>query len=285
MLRQFRWLAVVAILLSSSVAFAQRPGGGQGGFGGGFGGFGGGFGGGMNSPYRLVTIAEVQTELNLTDEQVGDLKALGEKVAEELRSGAGNRESFQALQDLPREDREKKVAEMMAKAEETRKKVMGKYQPDLDKILEAGQRDRLKQIQIQAEGSRAYQNADVVAALKISKEQQDKLDAIGKEFGEKARELFPRGGAGGGGGERPNFEEMQKKMTELNAARDKQLAEVLTADQKAAFEKLKGKTFEHLDKLRPNFGGGRGGPGQGGGANPGGRPQRRPQGGDKKSDN
>ncbi|TXT17035.1 MAG: putative secreted protein, partial [Planctomycetota bacterium] len=131
------------------------------------------------------------------------------------------------------------MTELLAKAEASRKKVTEKFQPDLDKILEVAQRDRLKQIQIQADGSRAYQNADVVAALKISKEQQDKLAAISKEFGDKARELFPRGGAGGG--ERTNFEEMQKKMTELNAARDKQLAEVLTADQKSAFEKLKGK--------------------------------------------
>lgn len=269
MLRQCRWVAVAALLLSCSVAFAQRPGGGQGGFG-------GGFGGGMNSPFMLVAIAEVQKELNLTDEQVGDLKTLGDELREEMRplfaGGFGGRDQSEEERAKQRE----KMAESM-------KKVNDKFQPKLDKILEAGQRDRLKQIQLQAAGAQAYQNADVVVALKISKEQQDKLAAISKEFGDKTRELFPRGGAGGGGGERPNFEEMQKKMTELNAARDKQLAEVLTADQKSAFEKLKGKPFADLDKLRPSFGGGRGGPGQGG-ANPGGRPQRRPQEGDKKSD-
>ncbi|RLT09954.1 MAG: hypothetical protein DWI21_05210, partial [Planctomycetota bacterium] len=228
MLRQCRWVAVAAVLLSGSMVSAQqRPGGGQGGFG-------GGFGGGTNSPFTLVRNEAVQKELNLSDEQVGDLKTLGDKVSEETRSAGGGREAFQGLQDLPREERDKKMAELLAKGEEARKKVSEKFQPDLDKILEAAQRDRLKQIQIQADGSRAYQNAEVVAALKISKEQQDKLAAISKEFGDKTRELFPRGGAGGGGGERPNFEEMQKKMTELNAARDKQLTEVLTADQKSA---------------------------------------------------
>ena len=278
MLRQCRWVAVAAVLLSGSMVSAQqRPGGGQGGFG-------GGFGGGTNSPFTLVRNEAVQKELNLSDEQVGDLKTLGDKVSEETRSAGGGREAFQGLQDLPREERDKKMAELLAKGEEARKKVSEKFQPDLDKILEAAQRDRLKQIQIQADGSRAYQNAEVVAALKISKEQQDKLAAISKEFGDKTRELFPRGGAGGGGGERPNFEEMQKKMTELNAARDKQLTEVLTADQKSAFEKLKGKTFD-VALLRPNFGGGRGGAGAvAGGANPGGRPQRRPSQGDKKAD-
>ena len=272
MLRQCRWVAVAALLLSCSVAFAQqRPGGG---------GFGGGFGGGMNSPFMLVAIAEVQKELNLTDEQVGDLKTLGDELREEMRplfaGGFGGRDQSEEERAKQRE----KMAESM-------KKVNDKFQPKLDKILEAAQRDRLKQIQIQADGSRAYQNADVVDALKISKEQQDKLAAISKEFGDKQRELFTRGGQGGGA--RPSPEEIekgQKQRQELSDARDKQLAEVLTADQKSAFEKLKGKPFADLDKLRQGFGGGRGAPGGGGigGANPGGRPQRRPQQGDKKSD-
>ena len=194
MLRQCRWVAVAAVLLSGSMVSAQqRPGGGQRGFG-------GGFGGGTNSPFTLVRNEAVQKELNLSDEQVGDLKTLGDKVSEETRSAGGGREAFQGLQDLPREERDKKMAELLAKGEEARERVSEKFQPDLDKILEAAQRDRLKQIQIQADGSRAYQNAEVVAALKISKEQQDKLAAISKEFGDKTRELFPRGGAGGGDG-------------------------------------------------------------------------------------
>lgn len=166
---------------------------------------------------------------------------------------------------------------------ESIKKVNDKFQPKLDEILDGPQRDRLKQIQLQASGAQAYQNAEVVAALKITKDQQEKLAAITKDFEGKQRELLPRGGlGGGGGGERLNFEEIMKKMTEMNAARDKQLSEVLTADQKTQFEKMKGKAFD-VALLRPNFGGGRVGPGQGG-ANPNGRPQRRPQNGDKKAD-
>lgn len=230
----------------------------------------------MNSPFMLVANEAVQKELNLSDEQVGDVKTLGDQLRDEMRSafsgGFGGRDQSEEERAKQRE----KFAESM-------KKVNDKFKPKLDEILEAGQRERLKQIQIQAAGAQAYQDADVVAALKISKEQQDKLAAISKEAGEKQRELFPRGGIGGaGGGERPNFEEIRKKMDELNAARDKDLAGVLTDDQKSALEKLKGKPFD-LAQLRPAFGGGPGGPGQGG-ANPGGRPQRRPQSGDKKSD-
>lgn len=262
MLRQFRWLAVVAILLSSTVAFAQRPGGGQGGRPGGF---GGGFGGGMNSPFMLTANEAVQKELNLSDEQVGDLKTLGEQVREEMRSAGGGFQDFQGLRDLPEEERRKKFAEFQEKAAATAKKVNEKFQPKLDEILKADQRERLKQIQIQIAGSQVYQMAEVVAALKLSQDQQDKIAAINKEYGEKSRELFSGGGAGA------FSEENRKKGQELRDNRDTQLADVLNADQKSALEKLKGKPFADLDKLRPNFGGG--------------RPQRRPQGGDKKADN
>ncbi len=263
MLRRYRWVAVVAILMSASVAFAQqRPGG-----------FGGP-GGGGNSPFTLVANEAVQKELNLSDEQVGDVKTLGDKVREEMRSAFTGGFGGQDQSDEERAKAREKMTESI-------KKVNDKFQPKLDEILDAPQRDRLKQIQLQASGVQAYQNADVVAALKITKDQQAKLATITKNFEGKQRELFPRGGQGGGGGERPNIEEIIKKMTELNATCDKQLGEVLTADQKAELEKLKGKAFD-VALLRPSFGGGRGGPGQGG-ANPGGRPQRRPQDGDKKA--
>ena len=275
MLRLSRWVGAVAVLMSASVAFAQRPGGGQGGFGG----FGGG---GGSSPLTLAANEAVQKELNLSDEQVGDIKSLGEKVREEMQplfaGGFGGRDQSEEERTKARE----KMTDGM-------KKVNDKFQPKLNELLEPAQRDRLKQIQIQAAGAQAYQNAEVVAALKLSKEQQEKLAAVSKEFSDKQRELFPRGGFGGGGGaaggERPNFEEMQKKMTEMNAARDKQLAEVLTADQKAELEKLKGKTFD-VAQLRPRFGGpgGPGGGGGGGGANPAGRPRRQPAAEEKKDE-
>jgi hypothetical protein len=136
-----------------------------------------------------------------------------------------------------------------------------------------------------------YQDPDLIAALKITKEQQDKLTAIAKEYGDKQRDLFPRGGAGGG--ERPNFEELQKKMRELGESRDKALLEVLTPDQREQFAKLKGKPFD-VAQLRRGFGG-PGGPGGGfGGGRPGGAPQngtnpgrtqrRRPDSSEKKAD-
>lgn len=266
MLRLSRCFAVLAVVLSASLAFAQRPGG----FGGGFGGPGFGSGG----PLTLAANEAVQKELGLKEDQISKLKKLGEEVRDELRGAFGGRESFQALQDLPREERDKKMAEMREKSAAAMKKVTDSAKPKLAEILDATQRERLQQIAWQAAGSRAYQEADVVAALKISKEQQEKLAAVSKDFDEKTRALFRQGGGGG--------DETRTKMRELGESRDKALSEVLTADQREQFTKLKGTAFD-VAQLRGGFGGGRGAPGQGG-ANPGGRPQRKAADGDKKKD-
>jgi len=272
MLRLSRWVAVVAILLSASVAFAQRPAGGQPG-GGRPGGFGGGFGGpGAGGPLTLVNNEAVQKELGLKEEQVAKLKTLGEEVREEMRGafsgGFGGRDQSEEERAKARE----KMAEAM-------KKVNDKVKPKLAEILDASQRERLQQITWQSAGSRAYQEADIIAALKITKEQQEKLAAVTKEYGDKTRELFGQGGGGGGG-------DVRTKMTELGASRDKALSEVLTADQREQFTKLLGKKFDTA-QLRGGFGapggGGRPAPGAGG-ANPAGRPQRKTEGGDKKKD-
>ena len=283
MLRLSRWIAVVAILLSASVAFAQRPAGGQPG-GGRPGGFGGGcfcgFGGG--GPLTLVNMEPVQKELGLKEDQISKLKTLGEEVREARGTGGagGGREAFQALQDLPKEERDKKMAEMRDKAVEAAKKIDDKFKPKVAEILDASQRERLQQITWQNLRSQAYQDAGIIAALKITKEQQDKIAAVTKDYGDKTRELFGQGGGGGGGGG-----DARAKMTELGESRDKAISEVLTADQRDQFAKLMGKKFD-VDQLRGGFGGPGGGrPGQGaGGANPAGRPQRKTEGGDKKKD-
>ncbi len=244
MLRLSRWIAVVAILLSASVAFAQRPGGGR------PGGFGGGFGGG--GKLMLVNNEAVQKELALKEDQISKLKTLGESVREEMRSaftgGFGGRDQS--------EDERAKAREKMA---ESIKKMNDKYLPKLDEILDASQRERLQQITWQNARSQAYQDAGVIAALKITKEQQEKLAAVSKDFGEKQGELFRQGG-----------DEARAKGRDLSETRDKALSQVLTADQREQFTKLLGKKFD-TDQLRGGFGGPGGGrPGQGaGGANPG----------------
>jgi Spy/CpxP family protein refolding chaperone len=231
---------VVAGLLTCSlvgVANAQ-PGGGRGGPGGGFG--GGGFGGGRGGS-SLLSLADneaVQKELEVGDDAKAAVKKVNESYREELTKAI----------------------------EETTKSVNAKMTPQVKDALTADQYKRLQQIRVQAIRDAAFTDADVVKALGLKKEQQDKIADLGKEYGEKQRGLF----GGGGGGGRPDFTEMRAKMEELNKEKDAKINEVLTKDQQDKFKALKGKEFD-LASLQPRGFGGGGGPcGGGTGGRPGG---------------
>ena len=254
-------LAMVGVMATS--VFAQPPGGG---------GRGRGFGGGMGGPQSTVSLAAnaaVQKDLEATEDQAAKLKTLSDEARAEMSQGA---QDFAALRDLPAEERRAKMDELNAKRAETAKKVAEKFKPKLAEVLNAKQVERLDQIVLQASGAQAYADPAVVKALTLSKEQQDKMAAINKDFGDKTRELMPArgagGNAGGGGGGAGGGAEIFTKMRELGTARDKDLEAVLTADQKAQFAKMKGKEFDLAQLRGPGGpGGGRGGAG-GGGARP-----------------
>lgn len=251
-------LTTLAVLGAMATTALAQPGGAGGRGRGGFGGFGG--------PQSVVTLAQnaaVQKELAVTEDQIAKLKTLGEEARAEM-APAGGGTDFAALRDLPEEERRAKLAELGAKRAEAARKVVEKFKPKLAEVLDAKQVERLNQIALQAQGTGAYSDPEVVAGLKISKEQQEKFAAVLKEYGEKQREMFTRGGGGAAaGGEDP-----RAKFRELTAARDKELAAVLTADQTTKFEKMKGKEFD-VAALRGGFGG-RGGEGRPGGGRPGG---------------
>jgi len=284
-LRLARLMTVGLVLfLGASLVTAQEQGQGQrqrGQGGGGRGGFGGGFGGGrIGGVLSLITNEAVQKELAVDADTTAKLKKVSDEARAEATAGAGqfNREAFQGLSD---EERRAKFVEMQKKGEEDRAKIVAKYQPQLKEILSETQYQRLQQIYWQSNLNAALSDPEVVKTLDITKEQQDKIAAVGKEYDEKQRGLFGggRGGAGGAGGAGGgNFQEAMTKMQELNKEREAKVTDVLSAEQKEKFASLKGKPFD-VAQLRGGFGG----PGGGrGGRGAGGRPAGETE---KKSDN
>lgn len=119
----------------------------------------------------------------------------------------------------------------------------------------AAQKKRVEEIDIQMAGISALQREDVQKALGITDAQKEKMKSVRDGMQEKMRGLFgsfrrPRGGQGGNRGERPNFDEIRKKMTELRESNEKEVLAVLTPTQVATFERMKGKKID-LEKLRP----------------------------------
>lgn len=265
MMRPSSWVVAALIVLVSIPAMAQPRGGGRG--PGGFGGRGGFGGGAPTSALQLASNSAVQSELALTEEQVSKIQALNEEFREKAREAAGDR---RALRELPEDERRERMRQMIAERQEAMSKLNAEFQPKLAEVLDAVQTERLEQIRVQALGPQALQDETVVKALGLTQEQQAKIEAAHTEFGEKTAELRR-----GDGDARERFGQIR----ELSQARDQQINAVLTTEQQAKLEQIKGDEFDLAQLRRGRGRGGEGarpgqrGRGRGEGAGRG-RPQR-----------
>lgn len=241
---KFRLTSVLAVgmvmFLSASLALAQNEGRGRG---------RGGFGGGTGGVLGLLSNEEVQKELALDDAGKASVKKIIDASREESRTELGAGGGFAGLRDLPEAERRAKMQELQAKGAAVQAKILAKYLPQVKEVLTPAQFERAQQISWQSRGTRALSDPELAKALDITKEQQDKIAAVGKEFDEKQRALFTPGAGGGGEGAREKREALTKE-------RDTKVLDVLTADQKTKFATLKGKEFD-VSKLRGGRPGGR----------------------------
>ncbi len=262
-------MAFVAVLATSLVAQDDRGGRGRGGPGGGRpgGGFGGPGGGGDLTP-ALLMVEAVREEIDLMPDQVDALTKLREQAA-------GNRENmdFSRMQNASDEER----AKMFAEAGEKRKKADKEMREKLEEVLLPEQLERLDQISLQTRGSMALMDPEVAEKLSITAEQKEKMEELRSKSGERMREVFTSGG-----GDR---EKMREAFGKMRKEMDDEALSVLTPEQKAKWDEMKGKSFEMPEGAMGGFGGGggRGGfGGPGGGGRPGGengggeRNRRRP---------
>jgi hypothetical protein len=182
-----------------------------------------GMGGGM-SHAALLRQEAVQADLGIP----ADLKA---KITSELPErgpgggGGGN---------LTDEQRQKWMEERRARIAEEDKKIAGLLSPE--------QLARLKQIRVQALGAGILMDETLAKELSITDDQISKLQSAMRDM---------RQGGGGGG----NPGEMRAKMTA-------KAMEILSTDQKAKLEALKGPAFD-VSKLQMRAPGGGGRPGAG----------------------
>ena len=224
-------LAVVAVALFCFTDAVDAQGGGRGGRGG----RGGGPGGQIGAS-QLLGVEAVQQELQITSEQ---LEALGGLIGN--RSGGGGRG-----QGGGRGAGGARGAEMEAQ---------------LAEILNEAQIKRLSEIRVNVLGANALTDSKVAEAVGLTEADLQKIEeARSNAFAEMRQNMMS-----GGGGDRSA---MMEKIQEMRASVDKSIMEMLTEEQAARFQTLKGEPFE-LD-MRELMMGGRGG--RGGQGGPGGRP-------------
>jgi hypothetical protein len=182
--------------------------------------------GGMMSHASLLRQEAVQADIGLS----ADLKTkIAAELPERTPGGGGN------PRDMTDEQRQKWMEERRARNAEDDKKVAGLLSPE--------QLARLKQIRIQALGAGVLMDETLAKELGVTDEQTTKFQSAMQEMRQ----------AGGGGGGNPG--EMRAKMTA-------KAMEILTADQKAKLEALKGPAFD-VSKLQMRGPGGGGRPGAG----------------------
>jgi hypothetical protein len=248
MLRHQRFVGLVVVIATAlwqGTANAQ-PGGGR----------GGGFGGpGAGGIIGLAGAPPVQKDLGLEGEAAEKVQKIAGAFRQEMQTaveeagiGFG---AFGALQNLSQEERETKMREMNDKRAEITKKLNEKFLPQLKETLSAQQVARLQEILAQVRGSQGLTSPEMIKMLDLSKEQQEKINAINQDFGRKNSELFTPGGGA------PDFQAMAAKREELVKEREGKVTEVLSKEQQEKYTKLKGKPFD-LSQLQ--------GPGRRGGA-------------------
>jgi len=190
----------------------------------------GGFGGGM-----LLANPDVAKEIKLTEEQQAKVKEVGTQVRDKFK------DEFSKLKDLGQDERRQKFTEIGKKmSEETQKALAG--------VLNADQTKRLKQLELQAQGVRAFSDAEVVKALNISEDQAAKIKTIGEDAQKEMGEIFKNA--------QGNFQEAFKKIGEMRKTTLEKATNVLNDTQKKAWKDLTGAPFEfNFQPRRPGTAG------------------------------
>jgi hypothetical protein len=213
--------AVLALFAaSSSSAQGQRGRGGRG-------------GGGAAS---LLQIPEVQKELKLDEAQLDLLKQVGAELQQKGQA------LFQNSQSLSDEERRKRFTDFRLESDKK-----------IGELLDAKQKERLRQLELQREGLRVLGRADVQEQLKLSADQKSKIQATMDAERTTMQKAFEEFRAGGQNMTDDQRRQAFAKFGEMRTATDQKLGTILTEAQKKQFQTMQGAPFTFPER--------RGGPG------------------------
>ena len=219
---QVRGLLALALALALGAAFiaeaqAQQRGGSRRGLS------------SRSSLVGLLAREEVQKELKLNEEQTAKVRAVVEKIGTEITG------QFAALREI--DDREKQQAKMTELSDQADQNV----REQLGDVLARDQFMRLYQIRMQYRAVvDSLSNRYVGGRLEITEVQKTKLAQIGKDVQAKRAEVL----SAMANASQEQRREAFGKLREIQTAADEEALGVLTAEQKDAFEDMKGEKFE-----------------------------------------
>jgi hypothetical protein len=194
---------------------------------------------GLDAKYRLLQGTEVMQELGIDDDQKRRLEGFfkdAQQARRSLRPVPGV--PLRSLSDMTPEER-RELTEAARVRREQERELISKA---LD-VLYSEQRGRLDQLSLQQQGSEALLRSDIADALKLTHAQVDRLKELEQVMAtpeDRARPPFT--------GEQltKRAEAFSKRLAKFNQDAE----QVLTEDQRVAWDKLLGKKFEFKDQDR-----------------------------------
>jgi hypothetical protein len=176
---------------------------------------------------------QVQKELKLTEEQIGKVDQVSEKLRAEMR------EQYAGLRDI--EDMQERRAKMTELSDQFDRKARG----ELREVLSREQIMRLYQIRLQIRGTvDALNNRWIAGRLELTDEQKEKAAALDKATQDKVTEAYAPLRDLSREERREKMTELREKITKLREEAEKKALGLLTAQQKEALEKMKGDKLE-----------------------------------------
>jgi len=184
-------------------------------------------GGGGGGLHTLVGNKSVQDELKMTEDQKT-------KVADIVKTTTAT--VTDKTKDLTGDDRRTKLPAIMKEVNEATEKSLGG-------ILKEDQTKRLKQIQLQQSGYRAFTQEGTQKTLKFTDEQTKEVKTMAEEATKKMMD------------ETKDLQRNDPKRREISTKISKEtmekITEKLTADQKKAWKEMTGEPFEIKFERRP----------------------------------
>jgi Spy/CpxP family protein refolding chaperone len=177
----------------------------------------------------LLRSEQVQKEMKLNEEQVAKVNKVVEAITTEMR------EQYSALREI--EDRQKRTEKMA----ELRDEFDGKVREQLRDVVPREQMMRLYQIRLQVRAVvESLANTYVARRLEITDDQKEKLAQIDKDMQSARSELY----ASMRDVSSEQRDKMYEKLRQIGSEADEKALGVLTAEQREAFEEMKGEKTE-----------------------------------------
>ena len=228
-------VGVVAILCLVGLTFAQQRPPSQG--------FAGAATRGMGR-IMLLRIEAIKKELGIAPEQVAAI----EKLQDELYPRRSRQAAARSVKRQPvsAEEGNSATPDQTTQAAQERRKQLEMDRRDLARkertgiaeILRPSQMQRLDELYFQQVGTAAFYSEEVEAALQISDEQRTAISSAREEFLGEVRKPYEPGATAA-----DRQAAMAKRFDALKRMEVKILS-VITAEQKAKFEQMKGSAFE-----------------------------------------